>query len=182
MNLGETLITAAGAIGGVGGGIFAWVQASAAVGSRKDAQKAQADAEAAQERAEVARDEALELTRESTAAAVRQAAAQEEANRLEIEARRPGIWQGPKYETETTSTWLNVSGQEVTVLSSEVLPNDAAGRVAIVTPRPLPGKVPVGGSLRIMTVKGAGTPPDVLVLQLELDGEPGQKETNIPLS
>jgi hypothetical protein len=62
-------------VAGAGAATFTWVQAQAAVGSRKDAEKAQ-------ERAEEARDEALELARQATAAAERQATALETANTI----------------------------------------------------------------------------------------------------
>lgn len=182
MNAGEILIAAVGAVGGVGGAVFAWVQAKAAVGSRRDAQDAQAEAEAAQRRAEAARDEALELSRKATQAAQRQAAALEEANRLEAEARRPKTWTGPNVESDKELSWLNTSGEDITVLRTEVLPADTAGMVRKRMPSSFPGVVPAGGRLLVWRVRASGKRPEVLVVEYELAGTSGVQRINLPLS
>lgn len=130
MNAGEILIAAVGAAGGVGGAIFAWVQAKAAVDSRKDALAAQHEAEAAQERAENARDEALELSRKAASAAERQAAAQEEANKLLSESHElnkrtaPPAWSQARQLGEAHVAFDNLSGRHVVITSIRVEPGE----------------------------------------------------------
>lgn len=182
MNAGEIVIAAVGAIGGVGGAAFAWVQARAAVGSRQDAQAAQAEAEAAQARAEAARDEALELSRKATDAAQRQAEALEEANRLASEALKPGVWQGPRYVNDTTSSWRNVTGRDITIHRTEVRPVEAARLVRLPELRSLPHVIPAGGSLQVMKLRAAGTRPDVLVVEFEIADSLERQSSNLPLS
>lgn len=182
MNAGEIVIAAVGAAGGVGGAVFAWVQAKAAVDSRDDAQEAKKDAEAAQKRAEDARDEALELSRQATDAALRQAAAQEEANRLEVEARAPRNWTGPRFDGKNAQSWINTSGKDITIHEVEVLPSDTAGLVRLRTPESVPGVVPSGGALRVVSIRLNGPSADVLKVVFNVEGEDVARQVDFPLS
>lgn len=141
MNAGEIVITAVGAIGGVGGAVFAWVQAKAAVDSRDDARNAQSEAESAQKRAEEARDEALDLSRKATAAAERQAVALEVANKLLAEShdlsRRtaPPVWSQARQVADAYVLFDNTSGRHIIVTSLLVEP-DEYGALMKAAPRP----------------------------------------------
>ncbi|QBE48444.1 hypothetical protein [Leucobacter triazinivorans] len=181
MNAGEIVIAAVGALGGVGGAVFAWVQAKAAVGSRDDAKAAQEDAELAQRRAEAARDEALELARKATAAAERQAAAQEEANRLEIEARTPPAWSGPEYVSEKVRAMVNTSGASIEVISIEVVPETVGGFVQVQDGQAPPYEVPEGGSLRYYQIRAYGPGADLIAVQWRNVGTTESRELRIPL-
>ncbi|TDP89796.1 hypothetical protein EDF62_3093 [Leucobacter luti] len=182
MNGGEIVIAAVGAAGGIGGAVFAWVQARAAVDSLADAREAQEKAAVAQQRAETARDEALALSRKANAAFERQAEAQEEANRLRVEEQKPKTWAGPNWDGEKTRSWRNNSGEEVTVHRATVVPNEESGMVRIRAPHSIPGSVPANGSLRYLLIKASGRQAELLEVEYEIAGNGQRLIVNLPLS
>lgn len=95
------------------GAVFAYVQAKAATDTLDDARTARDDAQRA-------RDESVRLAGEANAAFVRQAEAQEEANRIAREARREPDWT----VSRSGFSWrvANTSGQPIHVLSLGVSP------------------------------------------------------------
>lgn len=107
------------------GTVATFVQARVAVDAKRDAEKAQRDAEGAQEKAEAARDEALRLSKEANTALVRQAEAQELANRIALES-------APRSDLKWRSTLDN---QVDTVMDSEGDPIDYQALTLVITNR-----------------------------------------------
>lgn len=105
---------------------FAWVQAHSAVESLKDARKAR---DAAQESAK----DSARLAGEANAAFIRQAEAQEEANRIKREEMTPNDWSGPAHVSGDLYRMSNTSRGVLFVESFDVKPDEAANLVSIRT-------------------------------------------------
>lgn len=165
------IIALSAAIVGVVAALAAWWQACEASKSRKQAKNSETAAE-------VARDKALELSRKATAAAERQAVAQEEANRLELEARIPPPWTGPQYVKSNVSVMVNSSGSPVEVTSIDVVPDNMRGFVRVNNNQKTPFIVPEGGSLRYAQVR---TGADLIKVRWRSVGDSESKYLRIPL-
>lgn len=181
MNAGEIVIAAIGAAGGIGGAVFAWVQAKAAVGSRNDANTAKADAEAAQKRAEEARDEALRLAREANDAFNRQAEALERNNELTEAAMRTPDWTIENTGTASPRA-INTSHRTMLVQMVTVTPEDNTDWVEHVGRSDYPFRVEPQEAIRLKVMRGVGgNPARLAVVEWSFEGEEPRSELRVPL-
>lgn len=167
MSIGVFIATA-------GAAAIAWWRASLASDHEKNA-------EAAQKSAESARDESLELSRKATLAFERQAVAQEEANKLEREARAPRAWRGPNWISESVGSYLNTSLKVMVILEWSIIPEDMSKFVRLHDHPKVPFEIPDGGQLRYFKIRASGARAEVLVVRWKYKGEDELHEANLPL-
>ncbi|WP_336657433.1 MULTISPECIES: hypothetical protein [unclassified Leucobacter] len=166
------MIAAVGAAGGVGGAIFAWVQAKTAVDERKDAQ-------AAQTAAENARDEALAAARQSAAAAERQADALEAANALLADSQAlnerlaPPTWSQAQFVDDHVVSFTNNSGRHVVVTSIEIEPDTTRAEAPA-----RPHRVEYGDAFGLRWFESFSMPsPTKVIIGWHYEAEPSSEQT-----
>lgn len=136
---------------------FAWVQAHSAVESLKDARKAR---DAAQESAK----DSARLAGEANAAFIRQAEAQEEANRIKREEMTPNDWSGPAHVSGDLYRMSNTSRGVLFVESFDVKPDEAANLVSIRTNHQ-DGRYEYGDSFELMVMRVMGPTAEKLTIR-----------------
>lgn len=173
MEIGGIIIAAAGALGGVGAAIFAWVQAKIAVDSREDAL-------AAQSAAESARDEALQAAKQGAAAADRQADALEVANRLLADAQAlnerlaPPAWSQARFPGSSTFAFDNTSGRHIILTSVEIEPEHSYLRIHMAD---LPHRVENGDAFGVRWFGAYSLPaPERVTLGWHFEDSPGDEQ------
>lgn len=167
-------VAVVGACAAVAAAVFAFVQAKAATDGRKDA-------EAARDEARSARDESARLAAEANSAFVRQAAAQEEANRLKLKELTPEDWSLARGQ----GTWIrvtNTTGRRVVNVQITASPAELSGLVRIDSSHP-DGVYEIGDSFRFAVIRLAGDQPEKLTISYRFESDPsvGRKYFHIPL-
>ncbi|WP_162722466.1 hypothetical protein [Microbacterium sp. PM5] len=119
------VLTAIGVVVAGAAAVFAWVQAHAALESLKDAREARDDAA-------ISARESARLAGEANAAFIRQAEAQEEANRIKREEMTPPDWSTSSAGSNRTRV-VNSSGVTLEALSFDASPDKAADLVRVET-------------------------------------------------
>lgn len=155
-------LVALGVIAASAAAAFAWVQAHAAVETLKEARIARDAAEASAE-------ESARLAGEANAAFVRQAEAQEEANRLKQEAMKPADWEvghvgGSRWRAS------NSSGQVLLVSEFNVTPDATADLLRIETSHS-DGRYEYGDSFSFLLMKVWGPSPEKLTVRYRYESE-----------
>lgn len=157
------MFTALGAVAAAGSAIIAVVQARGARESKQDA----ADA---RDEARQARDESARLAGEADAAFVRQAEAQEEANRLKVAEVEPHDWEfshvGAQHYRGT-----NTSKRVLFVQTYEVQPDEAAALLTVQT-RHEDGRYKFGDSFDFFVLRVMGPSPERLTLHHRREDDP----------
>lgn len=140
--------------------VFAFVQAKAATDSRKEAQLAQG-------RAEQAEQETIRIAGEANAAFIRQAEAQEEANRIKREEMEPDDW---SIVQTAKSSWRvsNTSKRTLTVADLIVFPESMKGFAHIETSHG-DGVYEYGDSFTLTPIRYAGGGPEKLTIKYRRD-------------
>lgn len=158
MDANSWAIIAAGLTIVVGGAaaIFTWVQAHAAVETLKDARTARDEAKASAE-------ESARLAGEANAAFIRQAAAQEEANRIKREEMEPDDW---SIAQTAKSSWRvsNTSKRTLHVQDLIVFPESMKGFAHIETSHD-DGVYEYGDSFTLTPIRYAGGGPEKLTIK-----------------
>ena len=157
------VFTALGAVAAVGSAIVAVVQARGARVSKQNA----ADA---RDEARKARDESARLAGEANAAFLRQAEAQEEANRLKAAEMEPDDWEfshvgGQRYRG------TNTSKRVLFVQTYEVQPDEAATLLTVQT-RHENGRYEFGDSFDFFVMRVMGPSPERLTLHYRREDDP----------
>lgn len=124
MEVWGMLLVALGVILAGASAAFAWVQAHAAVETLKDAKTARDEARASAE-------ESSRLAGEANAAFMRQAEAQEEANRLKVREMTPPDWTGPQHVSGDLYRLTNTSGGVLNVSEIDVQPEKFTGMLKV---------------------------------------------------
>ncbi len=151
------ILIALGVIVSGAAAVFAWVQAHAAVETLKDARKARDEAQASAE-------ESARLAREANEAFIRQAHAQEEANRLKVAEMTPPDWTGPTHIGGESHRLTNTSKGTLLVSSIEVQPEGSAQLLILMTHQE-DGRYEYGDVIEFIPVKTmAGSPEKMTIL------------------
>ncbi|MEN2738253.1 hypothetical protein ABCS02_10710 [Microbacterium sp. X-17] len=148
--------TGVAACAAIASAVFAFVQAKAATDSRRDADEARDEASRA-------RDESARLAGEANAAFVRQAEAQEEANRLRREESRPDDWSLAQIGNNSFRA-TNSSRQLLLVSEMLVTPNEVKSLVPILTSHD-DGRYEYGDSFTFAVVRVGGPSPEKLTIK-----------------
>lgn len=142
---------------------FAWVQAHSAVESLKDARRARDEARKSAE-------ESARLAGEANAAFVRQAEAQEEANRIKREEMTPDDW-SISFVSGQLFKGTNTSGQLIHVEGFEVEPDGAAKLVSVRTNHQ-DGRYEYGDSFQFIAQRTMGGSAEKLIVRYRYDSDP----------
>lgn len=162
MDLALLIVTAVASLAAVASAIVAIVEA-------RRAKQSKADAAEARDAAQVAQRETVELSRVATAAFIRQAAAQERANEIREEDRRPKSWTGPRHVSGARYSVANTSERVIFVDHFEVDPDEAGNLVNF----DLPSKtIPFGGSFDYILANRMGLRARVISVFWRFDDEP----------
>lgn len=136
--------------------VFTWVQAHAAVETLRDARQARDEAQAAAE-------ESARLAGEANTAFIRQAEAQEEANRIKREEMEPDDW---SIAQTAKSSWRvsNTSKRTLHVQDLIVFPESMTGFAHIDTSHD-DGVYKYGDSFTLTPIRYAGGGPEKLTIR-----------------
>ena len=156
-------LVALGVIAAGAAAVFAWVQAHAAVETLKDARVARDDAKASAERS-------ARLAGEANAAFVRQAEAQEEANRLKREENEPDDW-SLSYVSGSMHKATNSALKPLVDVRFEVKPDDAAGLVSINTSHK-DGRYEPGDSFSFVVARVMGPEAEKIAIRYRYESDP----------
>lgn len=157
-------LTALGVVVAGASAAFAWVQAHAAVSTLNDARDARDDARASAEKS-------ARLAAEANAAFIRQAEAQEEANRIKREELAPSDWSGPVHVSGNRYRMTNTSGELIIVESFDAKPDEAAELVSIQSNHQ-DGRFDYGDSFELIVLRGAGPAPEKLTIRYRRASDP----------
>ncbi|KAA9133716.1 hypothetical protein [Microbacterium caowuchunii] len=151
-----------GTVAALASAVFAYVQAKAATDSRRDA-------DAARDESRRARDESARLAGEANAAFIRQAEAQETANRIRIQEMTPPDWKvshvaGDRYRGTNTSQQL------IVVDSFEVKPDSAESLTTVETSH-LDGRYEYGDSFEFLVARAWGVSPEKLTVRYRYESD-----------
>jgi hypothetical protein len=169
------LLVAIGVIVSGAAAVFTWVQAHAAVETLKDARAARDDAQKSAV-------ESARLAGEANAAFIRQAEAQEEANRIKREEMTPDDWSTPTHVSGSLWRVTNTSQRLLLVDKFEVEPDGAVQLVRVRTNHQ-DGRYEYGDSFEFMRISAAGLSPEKLtvVYRYEDDAEDDSRKLHIGL-
>lgn len=142
--------------------VFAWVQAHAALETLRDARKARDDAKASAE-------ESARLAGEANAAFIRQAEAQEEANRIKREEMKPKTWSVGQVG-ESTYRVSNTSGEVLVVGGFDVTP-DAAVDLLTIESSHLDGRYEYGDTFTFYVKPIWGPSPEKLTIRYRTESD-----------
>ncbi|CAN7151677.1 hypothetical protein LJR044_002484 [Microbacterium foliorum] len=164
MDANSWAVIAAGITIVVGGAaaIFTWVQAHAALESLKDARAARDEAKASAE-------ESARLASEANAAFLRQAEAQEEANKLKILEMTPPDWTGPTHLGGDAYRMLNSSRTVLHVTDIDVQPERFAPMLKIRSWQP-DGTYELGDVIEFLAFKSLGGGPEKMTIFYTREG------------
>jgi hypothetical protein len=160
------------ALAAVASAVFAFVQAKSATDSRRDAEEARNESRRA-------RDESAKLAGEANTAFIRQAEAQEEANRLKKAELTPPTWSGPRPLSGNLYAMVNMSPRVIQIERFAVDPSDAAGLVHLESAAS--GIYPPGSSFDFAVLGVAGSRPRTLAVHYRFEGDEERHEFIIPL-
>lgn len=118
MDVWIVVVTAVASLAAVASAVVAVVEA-------RSARRSETDAVAARDQAQAAERETLELSRVATAAFIRQAEAQERANRMREDELKPSDWVGPRHLDGDMYRVVNTSGRTVVVEQWDIDPEKA---------------------------------------------------------
>lgn len=155
-------VALAAALAGIGSAVFAFVQAKAATDTLADAQEARDEARAA-------RDESARLAGEANAAFIRQAEAQEEANRIKLEESKPDDW-SLSYVSGQLFKATNSSTRPLIEVRFEVLPEEAAGLVSIRTSHD-DGRYEPGDSFSFIVARVMGPEAEKIAIRYRYESD-----------
>lgn len=155
MDAWEVWLVALGVVVAGAAAVFAWVQARAAVESLRDARTAR-------DEAKTSALESARLAGEANAAFVRQAEAQEEANRLKVQEMTPNDWTGPEHVRGELRRLTNTSRGPLYVTAIDIEPENMAGLVHIQGNRL--GLYEYGDALEYIAVRTMGGSADKMTI------------------
>lgn len=150
--------------------LAAVASAVVAVAQARSARQSESDARVARDQAQVAERETLELSRVATAAFIRQAEAQEAANRLREEERKPPAWGAPRHVSGDLFQVVNTSGRSVTVEQWDVEPEQAESLVQVRTDSLV---FAYGDSFDYLYSRRLGIRPRKLIVKWRFTDDPG---------
>lgn len=142
--------------------VFAWVQAHAALETLKAARTAR-------DEAKLSAEESARLAGEANAAFVRQAEAQEEANRLKVAEMTPPDWSGPEHVSGQLHRLTNTSGAALLVSDIDIKPDHMAGLVKLRRWQG-DGRYEYGDVIEFMPIKTMGGSADKMIISYTREG------------
>lgn len=143
--------------------IFTWVQAHAAVETLKDAR-------AARDEARASAAESARLAGEANEAFIRQAEAQEEANRIKRQEMTPDDWSAPAHVSGQLWKVTNTSRRLLLVENFEVEPESAANLVSVRTNHE-DGRYEYGDSFEFASMRTMGGAAEKLTVRYRYDDD-----------
>ena len=159
----ELVLVALGVIVSGAAAVFAWVQAHAAVETLKDAREARDEAQASAE-------ESARLAGEANAAFIRQAEAQEEANRIKREEMTPKDWSAGEVG-ESKYRVSNSSGEVLVVSEFDVTP-DATANLLTIESSHQDGRYEYGDTFTFYVAQIWGPSPEKLTIRYRRESDP----------